>query len=122
LCFCFFFVATIAFSVLLASSAVPGWTVPLITAAMGVGRPSRDLPVRRAATQGIGQAAFGRVYGFVSSGQAVGIALVALLFGPLLDAGYYSMAFYGIAQLQFLAVATALMVGTSSRRDALAAV
>ena len=68
-------------------------------AAMGVGlaESSRGLLVRRAATQGIGQAAFGRVYGFVSSGQAVGIALVALLFGPLLDAGYCSIACYGIA-------------------------
>ena len=111
------------FALLLASGSAPAWSVPLIMAVMGFGvglaGPSRDLLVRRAATQGIGTAAFGRVYGFVYSGMDAGFSLVPLLFGPLLDAGHYSLAFYGIALLQLLAVATALRVGAGSRRRAL---
>lgn len=112
-------------ALLLATGTVPAWTVPLIMAVMGFGvglaGPSRDLLVRRAAIQGIGAGAFGRVYGFVYSGMDGGFSLAPLLFGPLLDAGHYSLAFYGIAMLQLLAVVTALRVGTRSRRRALAA-
>ncbi len=111
-------------ALLLAMGTVPGWTVPLIMAVMGFGvglaGPSRDLLVRRAAIQGIGENAMGRVYGFVYSGMDAGFSLAPLLFAPLLDAGHYSMAFYGIALLQFLAVVTALRVGVGYRRGGLA--
>ena len=110
-------------ALLLASGLAPGWTVPAIMAAMGFGvgiaGPSRDLLVRQAATRGTGQAAYGRVYGFVYSGLDVGIALVPLIFGPMLDAGHYSPALYSVAALQVLAVITALKVGLNSRTGAL---
>jgi FSR family fosmidomycin resistance protein-like MFS transporter len=47
----------------------------------GLAGPSRDLLVRRAATARFGQAAFGRVYGFVYSGLDTGLALAPLVFG-----------------------------------------
>ncbi len=104
-----------AFALLLASGLAPWWTVPVIMAVMGFGvglaGPSRDLLVRRAATQNIGRAAFGRVYGFVYSGMDAGFSVVPLIVGPLLDGGHYSLVFYSIALLQFLAVATVLKVG-----------
>ena len=108
-----------AVALLLASGIVPWWAVPVIMAVMGFGvglaGPSRDLLVRRAATQSIGRAAFGRVYGFVYSGMDAGFSLVPLIVGPLLDTGHYSLVLYAIALLQFLAVAAALMVGAGSR-------
>jgi len=111
-------------ALLLATGLVPAWTVPLIMAVMGFGvglaGPSRDLLVRRAAVQGAGTGAFGRVYGFVYSGMDGGISLAPLIFGPILDAGHYPLAFYGIALLQTLSVMTALRVGVGSRRTALA--
>lgn len=117
--------ASACVAALLATGALAAWTVPLIMAVMGFGvglaGPSRDLLVRRAAIQGIGPAAFGRVYGFVYSGMDGGFSVAPLLFGPVMDAGYYSLAFYGIALLQLLAVASALMVGVVSRRCELAA-
>ena len=110
-------------SLLLASGLPPPWTVPLIMAAMGFGvgiaGPSRDLLVRQAATRGAGKSAYGRVYGFVYSGLDIGFALAPLAFGPLLDAGRYSPALYGIAVLQVIAVLTALRVGASSRAASL---
>ncbi len=110
-------------ALLLASGLAPGWAIPAIMAAMGFGvgiaGPSRDLLVRQAATRGTGKAAYGRVYGFVYSGLDVGLATVPLLFGPLLDAGSYSPALYGVAILQMLAVFTALSVGLNTRAAAL---
>ena len=112
-------------AMLLATGTVPAWTVPLIMAVMGFGvglaGPSRDLLVRRAAIEGIGASSFGRVYGFVYSGMDGGLSLTPLIFGPLLDAGHYALAFYGIALLQALAVMTALRVGVNTRLRSLAA-
>ena len=108
---------------LLASGLPPAWAVPVIMAAMGFGvgiaGPSRDLLVRQAATRGAGGNAYGRVYGFVYSGLDLGFALAPLVFGPMLDAGSYSPALYGVAVIQIIAVLTALRVGTSSRAASL---
>jgi len=110
-------------ALLLASGLPPGWAVPVIMAAMGFGvglaGPSRDLLVRQAASQGSGKAAYGRVYGFVYCGLDSGIAAVPLIVGPMLDAGHYSSALYGVAVLQILAVFTVLRVGVSSRAASL---
>ena len=76
---------------------------------------SRDILVRRAATSTFGQAAYGRVYGFVYSGVDTGLALAPLAFGPLMDAGRYSHVLWGVAILQTLAIAAALAVGYRSR-------
>ena len=78
---------------------------------MGIAGPSRDLLVRKAATQGVGQASFGRVYGFVYSGLDLGVATAPLIFGPIMDAGQFSALWIGIALFQGFAVISALYVG-----------
>lgn len=99
-----------------------GWlgtsaTVALLAAtgfAVGIGGPSRDMMIKKAAPKG----ATGRVYGTVYSGLDVGFALAPVLFGALMDKGYFSLTLLGAAGVLLLAVAAALAVG---RRTALAA-
>lgn len=102
-------------ALLLASSLLPAWSMlPLMSAigfCTGIAGPSRDLLVRRAATARFGQAAFGRIYGFVYSGLDLGLALAPLLFGRLMDAGNFTAVLFGIAGFQILAIFTALRVG-----------
>ena len=115
--------AALAFAALcaiaLASSMVPAWSIVALMGLMGFGSgfsgPSRDILVRRAATSTFGQAAYGRVYGFVYSGIDTGLALAPLAFGPLMDAARYSDVLWGVAILQTLAIAAALAVGYRSR-------
>ncbi len=80
----------------------------------GIAGPSRDLLVRRAATARFGQAAYGRVYGFVYSGLDLGLALAPALFGPLMDGPRFGAVLIGIAVLQTLAILTALRVGKTA--------
>ena len=102
-------------SLLVASAVVADWAVlPLLTImgfGMGIAGPSRDLLVRKAATQGLNQASFGRVYGFVYSGLDLGIATAPLIFGPIMDDGRFGALWVGIALFQGLAVVSALYVG-----------
>ena len=104
-----------ALAIILALGILPGWSILPLMAAIGfctgIAGPSRDLLVRRAATSRFGQAAFGRVYGFVYSGLDVGLALAPAAFGQLMDGGRYSDVLIGIAVLQTLAIFTALRVG-----------
>jgi predicted MFS family arabinose efflux permease len=106
-------------SILLASGAIPGWSIVSLMAVMGFGvgfsGPSRDILVRRAATSTFGSGAFGRVYGFVYSGIDAGLALAPLAFGPLMDAGRYTQVLWGVAALQTLAIGAALAVGSKAR-------
>ena len=102
-------------ALVLASGAVgAAWVVPL---AVGIGfcngtaGPSRDLMVRQAATSRFGQAAYGRVYGFVYSGLDIGLAAAPLLLGPLMDAGRFSAVLVGVALLQGAAIFTVLALG-----------
>jgi MFS transporter, FSR family, fosmidomycin resistance protein len=108
-----------ACAITLATAAVPAWSVVALMGAMGLGTgftgPSRDILVRRAATSTFGQAAYGRVYGFVYSGIDVGLALAPLAFGPLMDTGRYSLVLWGVALLQVMAIAAALAVGWRAR-------
>jgi predicted MFS family arabinose efflux permease len=55
--------------------------------------------------------ATGRVYGTVYSGLDVGFALSPLLFGSLMDHGYYSATLMGAALILLLSVGAALGVG-----------
>ena len=107
-------------ALLLSSAAIPAWTVFPAIAAMGFGLglvgPSRDLLVRQAATDRVGKASFGRVYGFVYSGLDVGFALSPLLIGPLLDARQFSLALVAMAAFNALSIAAAFAV--SGRRPA----
>ncbi len=106
--------AAAALAILLAIGILPGWSILPLMAAIGfctgIAGPSRDLLVRRAATARFGQAAFGRIYGFVYSGLDVGLALAPAVFGQLMDGGRYSDVLIGIAVLQTLAIFTALRV------------
>ncbi len=91
------------------------WTVLVAMAVMGFGvgfaGPSRDLLVRKAATQRFGRASYGRVYGFVYSGLDVGLAISPLIFGPLLDRGAFLGVLACVAVLQVAALLAALSVG-----------
>lgn len=111
--------AAALFAAVLASGLPAVWTViPLMTGigfGVGLAGPSRDLLVRRVATESLGggnaSPAFGRVYGFVYSGLDVGLALGPLAFGALLDAGGRNSVLPGVALLQVLAVLTVLSMG-----------
>jgi len=98
----------------------PGWTVPVLFAAMGFGSgiagPSRDLLVRRATPPG----ATGRVYGMVYSGLDVGAAFAPAVFGVLMDTGRPALIWAGIALFQALMIASALNIGRLTGRAAVA--
>jgi MFS family permease len=105
-----------ALALMLATGAVPVWSVTVLMAGMGfcagLAGPSRDMLVRRAAIARFGNRAFGRVYGFVYSGLDIGFGLSPLLvFGPLMDAGQFKTVLVAAAVSQGLAVLTALNVG-----------
>jgi MFS family permease len=106
-------------ALVIATGQLAGWSVMAAMALMGFGvgfaGPSRDLLVRRAATQRFGRASYGRVYGFVYSGLDVGAALSPLAFGPLLDRGQFMIVLACIAGLQVAALLSALRVGTQAR-------
>jgi MFS family permease len=107
------------FAAVLASGLPAVWSVVPLMVGIGVGvglaGPSRDLLVRRVATESLAggntSPAFGRVYGFVYSGLDVGLALGPLAFGALLDAGGRNGVLPGVALLQVLAVLTVLSMG-----------
>ncbi len=75
--------------------------------AIGVGGPSRDLMIKKATPKG----ATGRVYGLVYSGLDVGFALSPLIFGLLMDLGWYRTTLLGAAMVLLLSVVAALGVG-----------
>ena len=119
-------VGAAVFAIALATGLPPGWAVIPLMVGIGVGvglaGPSRDLLVRRVATESIAggkeSPAFGRVYGFVYSGLDVGLALGPLAFGMLLDAGGRDGVLPGVALLQILAVVTVLAMGRRVARHA----
>jgi predicted MFS family arabinose efflux permease len=59
--------------------------------------------------------ATGRVYGVVYSGLDAGIALAPVIFGQMLDAGYFSEVFFGVALCMLLSIVTAWKVGLKHR-------
>jgi MFS transporter, FSR family, fosmidomycin resistance protein len=75
--------------------------------AVGVGGPSRDMMIKRATPQG----ATGRVYGLVYSGLDTGFALSPLVFGALMDRGWYGATLLGAAAVLMLSVGAAVGVG-----------
>ena len=105
-------------SLLLASGVAADWAIlplmALMGAGVGIAGPSRDLLVRKAATKGLGEASFGRVYGFVYSGLDTGLATAPLIFGAIMDGGKYPMLWVGVAVFQVLAVFSALRVGRNA--------
>jgi len=75
--------------------------------AIGIGGPSRDMMIKKATPKG----ATGRVYGLVYSGLDVGFAVAPILFGVLMDRGFYGATFFGAALILLLSVGAALGVG-----------
>jgi MFS family permease len=115
----FGFAATLALMIGLGSW--PGWMVPVLFAAMGLGAglagPARDLLVKQATPEG----ATGRVYGVVYSGLDVGMALAALIFGAMMDGGHYRLLWLLVALAQASLVITAFGVKRRWRPRPLAA-
>ncbi len=79
--------------------------------AVGVGGPSRDLMIKKATPKG----ATGRVYGTVYSGLDVGFALSPVLFGSLMDRGWYAATLAGAALVLLVSVYAAVGVGRRTR-------
>jgi MFS family permease len=82
--------------------------------AVGIGGPSRDMLIKRAAPSG----ATGRVYGTVYSGLDVGFAVAPLIFGAMMDAKMYALTLIGSALALLLAVYAALRVGRHTASSA----
>jgi len=105
--------AALSAALLASQLPMPSMILPLL-AIMGFGvgftGPSRDLMVRQAATQRLGNASLGRVYGFVYSGLDSGLAIGPLVFGPFMDAGAFTVVMLGVAALQAGAVFVTVQV------------
>lgn len=80
--------------------------------AVGIGGPSRDMMIKRATPKG----ATGRVYGLVYSGLDAGFAVSPLIFGVLMDRGWYAATLGGAALVLLLSVGAALGVGRRTAR------
>ncbi len=83
---------------LVSASAVLGaWGTPVALAltalAVGMGAPARDFMIKQATPAG----ATGRVYGLVFAGLDVGSAVSPLIFGRLMDQGWYGLTLAGAA-------------------------
>jgi MFS family permease len=76
----------------------------------GVIMPSRDMIVRAATPPG----AYGRVFGFVSTGFNIGGIVSPVIFGQLLDHGYPAAIFFCVAGCGLISIAT-VAVNTSRR-------
>jgi MFS family permease len=81
---------------------------------VGIGGPSRDMMIKKATPKG----ATGRVYGMVYSGLDTGLALSPVLFGALMDRGWYAATLAGAALVLLLSVVAALGVGQRTARPA----
>ena len=81
--------------------------------AIAVGGPSRDMMIKRATPKG----ATGRVYGIVYSGLDTGFAVAPLIFGVMMDHGWYRATLLGGAFTLLLAVGAALGVGLRTRAN-----
>jgi FSR family fosmidomycin resistance protein-like MFS transporter len=79
--------------------------------AVGIGGPSRDMMIKKATPKG----ATGRVYGLVYSGLDTGFAISPLVFGVLMDRGWYGATLLGAALILLLSVVAALGVGQRTR-------
>jgi MFS family permease len=78
--------------------------------AVGIGGPSRDMMIKKATPRG----ATGRVYGLVYSGLDTGFAISPLVFGVLMDRGWYGATLLGAAVVLLMSVGVALGVGKRS--------
>jgi sugar phosphate permease len=75
----------------------------------GITMPSRDLIVRSVTPPG----AYGRVFGFVSTGFNIAGIVLPIIFGQLLDHGYPRALFFVMASCALLAMIAALVTASS---------
>jgi len=80
----------------------------------GLTMPSRDMIVRAVTPPG----AYGRVFGFVSTGFNIGGIVSPLIFGQLLDQGYPRAIFFCVASCALISIATVAI--NTSRKPAAA--
>jgi MFS family permease len=85
----------LAAAVLVIATSVAGF-------ASGMTMPSRDMIVRAVTPPG----AYGRVFGFVSTGFNIGGIVAPLFFGQLLDHGYPRAIFFSVAAFALVSIAT----------------
>ncbi len=109
-------------AIILASQFPAKWMVIPLMVCMGFGvglaNPSRDVLIRESTINRLGSKYFGRVYGFVYCGMDAGQSLSPLIFGSVLDHGYFSLTLGCVAFFQVCAIFTALRVGGVSAASA----
>jgi sugar phosphate permease len=76
----------------------------------GITMPSRDMIVRQVTPRG----AYGRVFGFVSTGFNIAGIVLPIIFGQLLDHGYPREMFFFMAGCALLAIVT-VVINTSRK-------
>jgi len=79
----------------------------------GLTMPSRDMIVRAVTPPG----AYGRVFGFVSSGFNIAGIVAPIIFGQLLDHGYVREMFFFMAACALLAILTVAISTTRKQTD-----
>jgi MFS family permease len=79
----------------------------------GMTMPSRDMIVRAVTPPG----AYGRVFGFVSTGFNIGGIVAPIIFGQLLDQGYPRAIFFCVAACALISIAT-VAINTSRKTAA----
>jgi MFS family permease len=82
----------------------------------GLTMPSRDMIVRAVTPPG----AYGRVFGFVSTGFNIGGIVSPLIFGQLLDQGYPRAIFFCVAGCALISIATVAINTSRKTADAAA--
>jgi FSR family fosmidomycin resistance protein-like MFS transporter len=82
----------------------------------GITMPSRDMIVRAVTPPG----AYGRVFGFVSTGFNIGGIVSPLIFGQLLDQGYPRAIFFCVAGCALISIATVAINTSRKTADAAA--
>jgi MFS transporter, FSR family, fosmidomycin resistance protein len=93
-------------------------TIPLVALAslsglfVGITSPSRDMLVRAVTPQG----AFGRVFGFVSSGFNIGAMIAPMIYGMMMDHGVPRAVFFFSAACSILCIGTVIF-GFSGREQ-----
>jgi MFS family permease len=106
------FVLTAVVTLVLALVDVSAALLAVLMGVMGLGqgatRPARDMMLRAATPKG----STGKVFGFVTSGIAVGAALAPIPLGYLLDIGQPAWVFYLIAIFMAVAIASMTMQGS----------
>ncbi len=109
-------------AIIMASQLPAGWMIIPLMACMGFGvglaNPNRDVLIRESTINRLGSKYLGRVYGFVYCGMDFGQSLSPLIFGSVLDRGYFSLTLGCVALFQVCAIFTVLRVGGISASSA----